>query len=72
MEWTIYGEKRQNHPTKEGWYLTLFRDQSNGEVIPMPVYFQFAWITPKDIYGTIEYYTEIDNLPLDLINGRLW
>jgi hypothetical protein len=71
MEWTIYGADRQNHPTKEGWYLTLFRSYT-GEVFPLPLYFQFAWNIPKDFDGTIEYYAEMSNLPLELVSGRIF
>lgn len=72
MKWIIYGVNHQNLPTKEGWYLTLFRSDSTGEVFPLPLYFQFAWNVPKDFDGIIEYYTEIDNLPVELVSGRIF
>ncbi len=69
MEWTV--SNHQNMPTKEGWYLTLFKS-TTGDVFPLPLYFQFAWNTPRDFEGTIEYYTPIENLPVELVSGRLW
>jgi len=72
MEWTIYGENRENDPTEEGWYIMLFRDYSSGEVFPLPTYFQFAWNTPKNFDGTIEYYARLEKAPIELVSGRIF
>lgn len=69
MEWVE--ASKQSHPDKEGWYLTLF-ESTNGEVFPLPLYYQFAWNVSSDFDGTIKCYTGIDNLPVELVSGRIF
>lgn len=69
MNW-IESEK-QSHPEREGWYLTLFESMDGG-IFPLPLYFQFSWNLPRGLDGTIRYYTEIDNLPVELVSGRVF
>ncbi len=61
---------KQYFPTKEGWYLALIK--AEGGVYPLPLYYQFSWIVPSNEYLTILYFTEIDNLPVELIKGNLF
>ena len=62
---------KQSHPINEGWYLVLYRFDNN-ELLPLPLYYQFAWNIPQGIYGAIEYYTPIDDLPENVTDGRVF
>lgn len=69
MDW-IDADKK-SHPDKEGWYLTLFKFDS-GATLPIPLYYQFAWNIPGGIDGSIQFYTFIDNVPVELKDGRIF
>jgi hypothetical protein len=71
MEWTV-ATNHQNIPNKEGWYLTLFKSLHSDDIFPLPLYYQFAWNMPTGFDGTIEYYTAIENLPVELVSGRIF
>jgi hypothetical protein len=61
----------QPFPDSEGWYLVLYKFE-DGAVLPITLYYHFSWIVPSALYGTIEFYTEIENTPVPLKDGKLF